>query len=153
MFAMILVTISLLSVIPYFAFVFAFLQPLHVVDRIRAHTFRRLRRAIPGIRPSMRQGVIDGADQLEDIALNSVEQADRAIAMAGVNQLLRLLLDYQPLRERFSDTWFRVDDDLADDPDLIYPATEREHLYRWHGGNTRLDTSGQPLDPSFPEEF
>jgi len=131
MFAMILVTASLLALIPYFAFVFAFLQPLHVVDRIRAHTFRLLRRAVPGDRGSARASVVAGAVQLEDVALNSLEHNDRTIAMASVNALLRLLLDYQGLRGDFAGEWFRIDGELAEDPDFVAMDTSvREDIER-----------------------
>ncbi len=42
---------------------------------------------------------------------------------------------------------------LADKPWNIYPTTENEHLYRWHGGNFRNDTFGEPLDPNYEEDF
>ncbi|OCA77129.1 hypothetical protein BBI01_01310 [Chryseobacterium artocarpi] len=42
---------------------------------------------------------------------------------------------------------------LADNPHNIYPATDKEHLYRWHGGNYRNDTYGTPNNPHYPEEF
>ena len=42
---------------------------------------------------------------------------------------------------------------LADNPDIIYPATKDEHFNRWHGENYQNDTSGLPLKPDYPEEF
>ncbi len=119
LFAMSLVTLSLLALLPYFAFVFAFLQPLHVVDRIRAHSFRVLRRSAPGFRKGTRQDVIAGLEQLVDVALNSLEHKDRTIAMASVNALFRFLQDYEELQGRFHDTWFRLDGGLPDDPDFV----------------------------------
>ncbi len=41
----------------------------------------------------------------------------------------------------------------ADDAQNIYPATDKEHFNRWHGGNYRNDTYGKPLDSDYPEEF
>ena len=43
--------------------------------------------------------------------------------------------------------------DIADNPSYIYPATDLEHLYRWHGGNYQNETHGAPLNPLFDEEF
>ena len=34
---------------------------------------------------------------------------------------------------------------LANRMDLIYPATYNEHLYGWHGGNTRNSLPGKPI--------
>ena len=42
---------------------------------------------------------------------------------------------------------------IADDPNNIYPATDNEHLQRWHGGNFQNDTNGQPNNLNFKEEF
>ncbi|MBF7142696.1 MULTISPECIES: PAAR domain-containing protein [Pseudomonas] len=42
---------------------------------------------------------------------------------------------------------------LASDPKNIYPATRTEHLKRWHGGSWRNDSFGEPVNPSFLEEF
>lgn len=35
----------------------------------------------------------------------------------------------------------------------IYPATDKEHNDRWHGGDTKADTDGKPRNPKHPEEF
>lgn len=43
--------------------------------------------------------------------------------------------------------------DIADQADTIYPVTKDEHVNRWHGGDFQNDTSGQPLDPDYPEDF
>ena len=42
---------------------------------------------------------------------------------------------------------------LADKPWNLYPVTRSEHLYRWHGGNFRNETSGRPLNQNYEEEF
>lgn len=34
---------------------------------------------------------------------------------------------------------------LANQPDLIYPVTRKEHIYGWHGGNTRNSLPGRPI--------
>jgi hypothetical protein len=42
---------------------------------------------------------------------------------------------------------------IANDPQNIYPATKTEHFERWHGGDWRNDTFGEPVNPLFTEEF
>lgn len=42
---------------------------------------------------------------------------------------------------------------LASDPKNIYPATRTEHFERWHGGNWRKDSFGEPVNLKYPEEF
>lgn len=41
----------------------------------------------------------------------------------------------------------------AAEPGHIAPATPKEHLEKWHGGNFQNDTSGEPLDPDYEDEF
>lgn len=41
---------------------------------------------------------------------------------------------------------------LANRKELIYPATFREHIYGWHGGNTRQSFPGKPVKP-LKEQF
>ncbi|KQN96160.1 hypothetical protein ASF12_25415 [Paenibacillus sp. Leaf72] len=42
---------------------------------------------------------------------------------------------------------------LANQGEIIYPATVKEHFNRWHGGSYRKGLPGKPYNPSFPEEF
>jgi len=42
---------------------------------------------------------------------------------------------------------------IANDPKYIYPTTFSEHLNRWHLGNWRNPTHGEPLNPFFDELF
>jgi RHS repeat-associated protein len=42
---------------------------------------------------------------------------------------------------------------LANDPRVIYPVNFVEHMFRWHGGWFGRPSHGQPLDPTFPEQF
>ncbi|MEK4005965.1 HNH endonuclease [Paenibacillus sp. FSL H3-0333] len=42
---------------------------------------------------------------------------------------------------------------LADKGEIIYPATFKEHLKRWHGNSYRKSLPGKPMNPQFPEEF
>lgn len=35
----------------------------------------------------------------------------------------------------------------------IEPATTDEHLNKWHGGDYRNETSGEPLNPDYLDEF
>lgn len=34
---------------------------------------------------------------------------------------------------------------LSDKGEVIYPATIREHLYGWHGGNYKNSLPGKPI--------
>ena len=42
---------------------------------------------------------------------------------------------------------------IANDPDMVTPATKSEHKDRWHGGNYQNTTHGTPRNPDVEEEF
>ena len=116
---MVLLTICLLILLPYFAFVFAFLNPIQIVDRICAHTLRVI--AQPGRKTLMlrKREAIRGVEQLADVAVNAMEHRDKGVSMASVHALKQLLLSYQGLRSALPETWFRLEDELVQNPDFV----------------------------------
>jgi hypothetical protein len=120
--AMGMVTFSLLILLPYFAYVFAFLDPVNIVSRLGAATLRSVRRAGRGGVQRHRWSTVAGIEELEDVALNAMEHKDRGITMASVDILEEILEAYQPLRSQLADDWFRIDGRLAHDPDFVSMA-------------------------------
>jgi len=116
----------LLILLPYFAFVFAFLNPVHIVDRIRGDTLRRirtgLRRGLPAER--RQQEAIRGIEQLADVALNAMENKDKGVSMASVDALESMLREYQTIRPTLDDEWFQVRGELAHNPDFVSMAAD-----------------------------
>lgn len=113
----------LLIVLPYFAFVMEFLNPLSIVDRIRAHSMRVIRRSRTSV--AMRQAeAVRGIEQIADVGLNSMEHKDKAISMASVDALKAMVLDYQGMRSSLPAEWFRVDGALAHNPDFVSMSDE-----------------------------
>jgi uncharacterized membrane protein len=108
----------LLIVLPYFAFVLDFLNPITIVDRIRSHTMKLIGRSRLSL--SMRQSeAVRGIEQLADVGLNSMEHKDKGISMASVDALKSMVLEYQTIRPGLDEAWFRVDGDLAHNPDFV----------------------------------
>lgn len=127
--AMGMVTLCLLLLLPYFAFVFNFLQPLHAIDRIREHAFSVVLRAVRGYRHGLRAQAVMSIEQLEDVALNAMEHKDRGISMASIEALYTFLTDYVGVRDKLEPGWFEVDRSLARDPDFVaMNPTLREDL-------------------------
>jgi len=92
--ALTMVTLSLLLLLPYFNFVFAFLQPVAVVDRIRRHAFKVARRAARAYRHGLRSDMVTSLEQLEDVAMNAMGNKDRGISLAAVDALYEFVRDY-----------------------------------------------------------
>ncbi|MCS6798765.1 MAG: DUF2254 domain-containing protein [Myxococcota bacterium] len=118
-----MLTACLLLLLPYFAFVFAFLNPIHIVGRITSHTLRAIERGRGGTEARQREAV-RGVEQLADVALNAMEHKDKGVSMASVGALRDLLLRYRALRERLPAAWFRLDGALAANPDFVSMAPE-----------------------------
>lgn len=114
-----MLALGLLLLLPYFAFVFDFLNPIHIVDRIRRHSIEVIE--APG-----RAGVAErqaeavrGIEQLADVGLNAMEHKDKGVSMASVDALQAMALDYQAIRARLPAEWFRVEGELAHNPDFV----------------------------------
>ncbi len=120
--ALLMVSLSLLLLLPYFAFVFAFLQPLNVVDRIRGHAFQVVRRAARLSRPGLRAEMVTNLEQLEDVAMNAMGHKDRGISIAAADALYQFLHDYSAIRDTLDDAWFEMDRSLARDASFIAMA-------------------------------
>jgi hypothetical protein len=125
---MAMVTISLLMLLPYFAFLFRFVSPLNVITRIQHQAIHAIGRARMGGVRRARAEAIDAIEELEDIARGG-DQADRSICMAAVEALADLVREYQPMRVDLSEAWYRLDARLMHDPDFVSMAPlVLEHL-------------------------
>ena len=115
--------LCLLLLLPYFAFVFDFLNPIQIVDRIRLQTIRAIGKKKDSV--SVRQAeAVRGVEQLADVGLNAMEHKDKGVSMASVDALQAMVLDYQPVRKELSDAWFRIDGELAHNPDFVSMSDE-----------------------------
>ena len=80
---MLLVTISLLALLPYIYFVFTFLSPISVIERICQNAVVAINSGRSHrIEPAQRM-VLAAVDELQDVTRGAVEQEDRSIAMTG----------------------------------------------------------------------
>ncbi len=114
-----MVTICLLLLLPYFAFVFRFLEPGNVITRIGDQASRAILRATREMKPGLRSAAVEAIEELEDVAHGAREHSDRTIAMAAVDALQKLLTDYAPLRSQLPARWFEIDGALLRDPDFV----------------------------------
>lgn len=121
--SMLMLMLSLLILLPYFAFVFSFLNPVEIVDRIRRHTLDVIVSKRSWINMARRQQeAIRGVEQLADVALNAMEHKDKGVSMASADALRSLVLEYQGARGGLHPDWFRVEGDLAHNPDFVSMA-------------------------------
>lgn len=114
-----LVTLSLLALLPYFNFVFAFLSPLNVIDKIKTNALDSIRKLQPSKMEQTQAAVEQAVDELQEVARSASEQSDRSIAMATVEALADLVESYSALREALPPEWFKVGPSIASDPDFV----------------------------------
>jgi hypothetical protein len=116
--AMVLLTLCLLILLPYFNFVFAYLNPIQIVDRIYKHTLRAIARGQRDVH-AVQSEAVRGVEQLGDVALNAMQNRDTGVSMAAVDALANLMRDYQAIRPRLGEAWYRVDGELAHNADFV----------------------------------
>ncbi|MCA9582476.1 MAG: DUF2254 domain-containing protein, partial [Myxococcales bacterium] len=120
--AMVMLAICLLLLLPYFGFVFAFLNPIHIVGRIRTHTLEVVAKS-RGMAWRQREAV-RGIEQLADVGLNAMEHKDKGVSMASVDALAGMVQDYHGIRKRLPKEWFVVEGWLAANSDFVSMAPE-----------------------------
>jgi hypothetical protein len=152
---------SLLILVPYFAYVFDFLDPEKVIARIGVQTLERAtaRDARQSGRTfTARQAqAVSGLAHLADIAVNALGQKDKVIATDASAAMRRLLVDYQSRKGELESEWFAIGAPLRADPDFVALADESlEDLARnrtwleWKGLRQIREVFGAALD-SMPE--
>jgi hypothetical protein len=119
-----MVTLCLLLLLPYIYYVFTFLSPISVIQRICRDAYRVILRTRHGNLEVSQQRVEAAVDELQDVARSALVQGDRSIAMAAVDALAGLLGDYVRVRARLPERWFDISDSIAADPDFIALAPE-----------------------------
>lgn len=114
------ITVGLLTILPYFAYVFDFLTPSRIVEHIR----RRTQASIRSVTRSRsldhaRAEVLTGVEQLADVALNSVGKKDKAISQGALTALADIALFHLEHKGQLPDEWFDTAPLVARDQDLV----------------------------------
>jgi hypothetical protein len=119
---------SLLLLVPYFAYVFDFLDPQKVIARIGEQTLDRATsrdgRAGRLTFTARQAQAVGGLAHLADIAVNALGQKDKVIASEASAALRRLLVDYQTRKEGLPAEWFSIGAPLRTDPDFVALADD-----------------------------
>jgi len=115
---LVMVTGCLLVLLPYFAFVFSFVSPLNVIRRLRGQARQSIERTSRR-REDTRSTVLEIIEELSDLARGALEHNDRAISMAAIDALADLIRDLHSMRDSLPNSWFRVDREVAQDPDFV----------------------------------
>jgi len=116
------ITICLVALMPYFGFVFNFLNPHNIIDRMASSALAAMTKGGrgEGVKSERcKEGAVRGIEQLADVALNAIDNKDKVICMHAVNTLGRLMRDYFNFKESFSVGWFNMDSWIRENPDFV----------------------------------
>ena len=117
-----MMTASLLSLLPYFAFVFDFVTPVSIISRITRRGQVGMKRvATVGERAieTARWEVVSSVEHLGEMAVNAVDGLDKTIAIAALDGLADLARDEMTFKERYAKAWFDTEPLVSADPDFI----------------------------------
>jgi hypothetical protein len=120
---MAMMTVAILILIPYFSYVFAFLNPSRVVARLQEQSLAEaLGEGHARDFEGRQERVLEGVEQLADVAVNSISQKDRIISSRGVDALKDLAMSYLERKASLSDAWFDIGPVLRRNPDFVAMA-------------------------------
>jgi hypothetical protein len=114
---------ALVLMVPYFGYVFWFLEPMNIIARIRQSAQGAVAEgsvATDAEAASQAQAVaLSAMEQLTDITSASISGKDKIIASGAVDALKDLTLAYIDGKARARDHWFSVHDGIRDNPDFV----------------------------------
>ena len=106
-----LVTVAVALLFPYLYYVFRFLHPNTLLERLEAEIAANLQTAVrrEGQAARYRKAVSEGIEHIANIAIRSVDRADRNTAIESVLSLERVARTYWALKPQLPLAWFEAD--------------------------------------------
>ncbi len=120
---LIFTTGGLVVMLPYFAYVFRFLEPQSIIGRIRAHAVETVEGAVSSHAPARavaaQPEVLAAMEELTDITSNSISGKDKIIASRAVDAIKDFVVGYLAVKGRAPGAWFGIGDGIRDNPDFV----------------------------------
>ncbi len=138
---LIFTTIGLVVMLPYFVYVFRFLEPQSIVGRIRSQALDTVIDAVtsdPAQAVAAQAEVLAAMEELTDITSNSISGKDKIIASRAVDAIKDFVVGYLEAKPRAPAAWFSIGDGIRDNPDFVAMDPEslrdlesRRHWVEW----------------------
>jgi hypothetical protein len=120
---MVLTSLGLATMLPYFAYTFWFLEPSNIIDRLRISATLIGRQGLATqSAPEVEQlhgRLLRTLEEITDIANNSIDGKDKIIASDAVNAMRDFLIDYIAAKRDEQRPWYRISTPLAGNPQFI----------------------------------
>ncbi len=134
-------TVGLVVMLPYFAYVFRFLEPQSIIARIRAQAVGTVEAAVQrdGAAAIEAQAeVLAAMEELTDITSNSISGKDKIIASRAVDAVKDFVVAYLAVKPQARPVWFEIGAGIRDNPDFVAMDPEslrdpaaRKHWVEW----------------------
>jgi hypothetical protein len=114
---------GLVLMLPYFAYVFWFLDPGNLVLRISRNAMRTVCGAAHARAPAriaqLQVSALAAMAELTDITSNSISGKDKIIACRSIDAFKDFTREYLTVKAQAPDRWFRVGEGIRDHPDFV----------------------------------
>ncbi|MBK6703298.1 MAG: DUF2254 domain-containing protein [Caulobacteraceae bacterium] len=156
--ALSLTTGGIVLMVPYFAYVFWFLEPQNLIDRIRRGALEVAGKGALETEPlqsgEAQAQIIDALEELTDITSNSISGKDKIIASAAVDALRDMAIEYIRVKPQAAPIWFTVGpnirlnpDFVAMDPESLRDLEQRHTWVEWKVLRQYLSIYNEALGP------
>jgi hypothetical protein len=122
---------GLVLMAPYFGYVFWFLEPNNIINRIRRDAVSTARRGAKEkeaeLSAEAQAKTLTAMEELTDITSNSISGKDKIIASSAVDALKDLALEYVKHKPEASEVWFAIGSQIRTNPDFVAMDPESLH--------------------------
>jgi len=120
---MLATTGGLVVMLPYFAYVFRFLEPASIIARIRSDAVATVTEGATARDHATVSGsqapALDALEELTDITSNSISGKDKIIASRAVDAIKDFVVEYLAIKGGAHDDWFKIGEGIRDNPDFV----------------------------------
>jgi len=117
------VALGLVIMLPYFAYVFRFLEPVSLIARIQKEAAADIAQASVSKDASFiadAQGpALSALEELTDITSNSISGKDKIIASRAVDAIKDFVIGYLAVKNRAQRSWFQIGEGIRENPDFV----------------------------------
>jgi hypothetical protein len=112
--------LCLLILLPYFAFVFNFLNPHNIIDTMAGAVLKAVKKGgLCSFPDRYSAQAVKGIEQLSDVASSSIENKDKVVCMHAINSMGKLVENYLRVKKQFNSTWFIMASHIKENPDFL----------------------------------
>jgi len=116
-------TIGVVLMVPYFGYVFWFLEPTNIIARIRRDAVgtasRGTRQTLVNASADAQVNTVGAMEELMDLTSNSISGKDKIIASRAVDALKDFALGYLRLKREAAPIWFDIGAGIRQHPDFV----------------------------------